>query len=187
MTLSFTTLNVTKPLIGVKKTAILLLLTCLSLTVLTGCNSTDNKTPAATPIEIVRLDSVCVSQVEELKDLKQGTASQHIMLADLSISCLKNTDFPPRHVDSEKAMQLLALSFVNYIKAGDVQTAQSTLSKFRQTFPQQDLLFADYTSFIDTATALLSHRTMSDSSLALLNINKNLRDELVRQRTWSLN
>lgn len=187
MTHLFTTLNFAKFRFDVNSSTKLLFIYCLCFMGLTGCNTTANKAPITTPIKIERLDYTCLSQVENLKNIKHSTPSQHIMLADLSLSCLKTTDFPPRHEDTEKAMQLLALSFVNYIKAGDVQTAQTTFLTFKQTFPQQDLLFADYTSFIDTATALLSHQGMSDSTLALLNINANLRDELKRKRIWSLN
>jgi hypothetical protein len=84
-------------------------------------------------------------------------------------------------------MQLNALALVNFIKAGESKLAEHSLAEFRTQFPQQDLLFADYTSFVDTAVALLKYNELSAHQLQVLNINTALRNELKRQNYWLKN
>jgi hypothetical protein len=46
------------------------------------------------------------------------------------------------------------------------------------------LYFADYSSFFDTATALLEQQTLSRHQLAALNISADLRTEIERHQYW---
>jgi hypothetical protein len=93
--------------------------------------------------------------------------------------------FHPRHPDNQLAMRLNALAVVNFVKSGDLSSAQSAFDGFKVRFVQQDLVFADYTSFVDTATALLQPN-LSARQVAMLNINPTLKSELARKRQWSL-
>ncbi len=168
---------------------------------LTGCNSTAQKASvdplqgrlnSNTLIEasnIQRLDTECHAEVLQRENSVGNSAdiAQQIALANAALRCIENKSFFPQHPDNQMAMQLNALAVVNFIKAGETQMAENSLAKFRQQFPQQDLLFADYTSFVDTAVALLQHSELSVHQLSVLNINKALRHELKRNDYWLRN
>ena len=168
---------------------------------LSGCTSTAQKasiddqqgrfssnTALAAP-SIERLDAECHSNVIKRENSVGDSAdvAQQIALANAASRCIENKSFFPQHPDNQMAMQLNALAVVNFIKAGETQMAEMSLAQFRQQFPQQDLLFADYTSFVDTAVALLQHRELSVHQLSMLNINKELRQELKRNDYWLRN
>ncbi|MBT1449409.1 hypothetical protein KJ365_00820 [Glaciecola sp. XM2] len=161
-----------------------------SIFILSGCGATLANMPA--PVEnispqITRIDNACLSQVTERENAIRDSHSpaQFIALANQSMRCLQGVRFYPNHPDNQQGMQLHALAVVNYVKGGDVETAQKQLDAFKVRFVQQDLVFDDYTSFIDTATALLDPN-LSARQLAMLNINPNLKSELSRVRQWSL-
>jgi len=142
-----------------------------------------------TTANIDRLDADCHAQVLR-RENSVGASSdiaQQIALANAAVRCIANKSFYPKHPDNQIAMQLNALAVVNFIKAGETQMAENSLVQFRTQFPQQDLLFADYTSFVDTAIALLQHDELSAHQLQILNINAELRNELKRQEYWLKN
>ena len=62
--------------------------------------------------------------------------------------------------------------------------AHIALQKIQSTFPNKDLYFADYSSFYDTATALLQQQQLSRHQLAALNISADLRTEIERHQFW---
>jgi hypothetical protein len=171
------------------------------LLLLTGCNSTLHKATVesvqtsltankqAVAPSIDRLDADCHLQVLQRENNVGASADigQQVALANAAERCIENKSFFPQHPDNQIAMQLNALAVVNFIKAGETQMAEHSLAEFRAQFPQQDLLFADYTSFVDTATALLQHDELSAHQLQVLNINKALRNELKRQEYWLKN
>ena len=159
---------------------------------LSACNLTDTKQSQHVADlnqgQFVRIEPACIQQVERQKaTLTTATASQYKMMANTAENCISNIAFSPKHPDIELAMQFSALAFVNNIKAGDITSATQSLSLFRQRFPQQDLIFEDFTSFVDTASVLVSGEAISQQDLAMMNINANLRAELERKRIWTLN
>ena len=136
-------------------------------------------------VNVQRMDERCVQQImEQQQVLALASTAQYLSLADSAMHCAEGIVFTPSHPDTQTAMQFSALAFNNYLKAGDIKQAQSTLQAFRQRFPQQDLFFTDYTSFVDTATVLVSHDQLSAHQLEVLNISDKLRSELLRQRKW---
>jgi hypothetical protein len=146
-----------------------------------------NSSVAAPALE--RLNAQCHSNVLE-REVSVGDSpdiAQQIALANAASRCIENKSFFPQHPDNQMAMQLNALAVVNFIKAGETQLAEQSLAQFRKQFPQQDLLFSDYTSFVDTAVALLQHSELSAHQLSVLNINKSLRLELKRNDYWLRN
>lgn len=170
------------------KYVILMLATFL---VASGCSATASKSAATVEHAIAlgqRVDSQCVTQVFERESAVRTStsAAQFISLANQASRCLKGITFYPAHPDNELGMRLNALAVVNYVKSGDIGSAKTSLNEFTRRFRQQDLVFADYTSFLDTATALLEPN-LSPRQLAMLNINPTLRTELHRTREWSLN
>lgn len=159
------------------------------LWLLTGCIGTQNAAPnILVQTNFVRIDTACATQVNQQQSaLKKAQASQYLSLANTASHCIKDIPFSPKHPDVQTAMQFNALAFVNFVKAGDMQAASQSLRSFRQSFPQQDLFFDDYSSFVDTATALVKQHTLSQQQADLLNINPMLRAEMRRQRDWALN
>jgi hypothetical protein len=85
---------------------------------------------------------------------------------------------------SEEVMQLHALSIFNFIKGGDISQAKIAFVQFKTAFPGQDLYFNDYTSLVDTATALLEPSSVNAQKMVSLNISPELREELKRRQHW---
>ena len=79
-----------------------------------------------------------------------------------------------------------ALSVQNYFKAGDMDKARANLARFRQAFPENDLYYADGSSFTETMELLLGQRDLK-GSFALLNVNDELKDEVLRIDYWRRN
>ncbi len=131
-----------------------------------------------------RLDQNCVEQVFKREAQSNGHASQFLALANNAEACLGNQQFSANHPDNHTAMQLQALAVTSYIKSGEVSLAKSALTEFKRKFPMQDLVYPDFTSFLDSATALLEYEHLSQYQLARLNINPLLRKELDRQQRW---
>ena len=132
------------------------------------------------------LSPLCYEQlrVQQKGMGEHSNPAQHIALADRASRCIEGLRLHPKHPDNQKAMQLSALAIVNYIKAGDSANAEHAFSRFRQQFPQQDLLYTDYSSFVDTITALLNYDTLASHQIRMLNINESMRNELSRQYHW---
>jgi len=162
----------------------------LAVFLLSGCDLTPapERFEAATNLPTYeRMNPQCIQQVHEQQSaLTQTTPSQYLSLANTAQYCIGDIQFSPSHPDTQIAMQFSALALVNFVKAGDIQTASEALVKFRMTFPQQDLLFDDYTSFVDTATVLVNQDEITPHQLTYLNINPTLRAEIKRARRWSL-
>ena len=81
-------------------------------------------------------------------------------------------------------MKMMVVATLNFIKACDVITATREVNRFKRIYPHQDLYFEDYTSFLDTATALLSTEPLGASQMSSLNISRALRDEIERKHYW---
>lgn len=168
----------------------------LTLLALSACGAVS--TPAVTQKPLTqnmkRIDLDCITLVhaqqasmQNIKELRQNTSSaQYMSLAQNAHSCIDGIQFTKQHPDVKTAMQFNALAVVNYIKAGDMSLAVASLNQFKLNFPRQDLLFDDFTSFVDTATLLTKSESISQKHLAMLNINPQLRSEIERQRKWSL-
>jgi hypothetical protein len=99
-------------------------------------------------------------------------------------SALQNRTYNDNDEYDDVIMKMMASATLNFMKSGDVTTATRELARFRRTYPDQDLYFEDYTSFLDTATALLSLESLHSSELSVLNISPGLRDEIERKHYW---
>lgn len=155
--------------------SVLLASACLS-----ACSSTNN---AQTPVVDAQCQQYALNMAEHAE--QSGASAQHVSAARALQQCVA-LPLPLNVTDSEEraAMQLMAMTTLTYIKGGDVSSAMGQLASFKRTFPEQDLLLTDYTSFTDTATALLNGKTLSTQELAELNISRELRSELSRQHYW---
>ena len=164
------------------------LLICSMVLLLSACLTTTPKiaTPApVTELGFKRIDQKCAEQAFARAQTKMNAIGAYIATAENAEICLQDINFSSTHPDNQQAMQLQALAVNSFVKAGDMASAKSSLDTFRQKFPLQDLVYQDFTSFVDTATALLEHRNLSHHQLARLNINPTLRAELQRQQRWS--
>lgn len=164
------------------------LICCIS--VLSGCYSNTNSTPAdiiVSNASFERLDPNCIEQVLDAQQaMVAPSVSQYLSLANTAEHCISKKQFSMNHPDLQTAMQFNALAVVNYVNAGDIEAAQKGLDAFRIRFPQQDLLFNDFSSFVDTATALLRQHELTAFDLTMLNIAPSLREEIKRTRKWTL-
>jgi hypothetical protein len=168
-------------------------LTALALlSTLAACGSTSNQVmsaPAAitntAPTEVI--DQDCLTQASLLAQSAEtsGATAQYVQAGRYMQSCLQQPlPAPLDKYQSQSVMQLMANITLNFIQGGDIAAAQQQLRHFDRKFPNQDLYLPDFTSFRDTATALLEGANMSTHQLANLNISRDLRSELERQQYW---
>ncbi len=121
-----------------------------------------------------------------------ASSAQYLAAAKAMSSCVSSAiqhrayDHSTEYSNEHKAdiMKMMAIATLNFIKSGDVITASREVERFKRTYPNQDLYFEDYTSFLDTATALLSLESLHSSELSALNISRVLRDEIERKHYW---
>ena len=132
------------------------------------------------------IDTACEQQAIEMDSFAQqsGQAAQYLASAKAMLRCVSGIQFPKGHPDADKALRLMALSMINLVKGGDIDAAHIALKKTQSKFPNKDLYFSDYSSFFDTATALLEQQKLSRHQLAALNISSDLRTEIERHQYW---
>jgi hypothetical protein len=132
------------------------------------------------------IDGACEQQAIEMDRFAQqsGQAAQYLASSKAMLHCVNGIQFPKGHPDADKALRLMALSVINLVKGGDIDAAHIALKKAQSKFPNKDLYFADYSSFFDTATALLKQQNLSRHQMASLNISSELRTEIERHQYW---
>lgn len=164
------------------------------MSVLGACSSTPSQVHIA-PVPLLTsntpalalIDQDCYSQAQKiaLSAQSSGATAQYLSAARYMRSCLQHP--MPEPLDksqSQAVMQLMANVSLNFIQGGDISAAQEQMRRFEQTFPHQDLYLPDFTSFRDTAKALLNSALITTNQLARLNISRELREELERQAYW---
>ena len=88
-------------------------------------------------------------------------------------------------VAREERMRAYALGIQNNFKGGDVETARRTLATFKEHFAGQDLYYLDGSSFVETMEVLLGLKDRTAvGSMAMTNVNDDLKSELRRMRYW---
>ncbi len=162
---------------------------------LSACSSTsqqaDNSNSHTSNGNFIALqtDIECQSHAQNMASHAESTASNAQYLAaakalHLCISTALTTNYNRTDEHELVIMKMMAAATLNYIKSGDVITANKEVERFKRIYPSQDLYFEDYTSFLDTATVLLSVGPMHSSQLSSLNISRVLRDEIERKYYW---
>jgi len=138
----------------------------------------------------VDIDSSCRDHARSIASHAETAAStaQYLAAAKAMNNCvstaLQQRTYNNNPNQQEIIMKMMAVATLNFIKAGDVLTATREVDRFKRVYPNKDLYFADYTSFLDTATALLSAEPMGPSQISSLNISRVLRDEIERKHYW---
>jgi hypothetical protein len=132
------------------------------------------------------MNAACEQQAIEMNSFAQqsGQAAQYLASAKAMMRCVNGIQFTKGHPDADKALRLMALSVINLVKGGDIEAAHIALTKAQSKFPNKDLYFADYSSFFDTATALLKQDKLTRHQLSALNISSDLRTEIERHQYW---
>lgn len=147
---------------------------------LSACSSTEK-----TVTEVV--DNACVDRASNMAAHAESSrsAAQMRSSANALQHCIANP-LPPSLSDSDtqSVMQVMAISALTYMKAGEMDAAAAQMQRFETHFPGQDLYLPDYTSFRDTVTALIGGSHLSTQELASLNISRELRQEIERQQYW---
>lgn len=136
------------------------------------------------------INNQCQSHASNIAKHAESTASiaQYLAAAKAMNSCvdtaLQKRNYKNNQSQQDTIMKMMAIATLNFIKAGDVVTATREVNRFKRIYPNQDLYFADYTSFLDTTTALLSKEPLHASQIISLNISRVLRDEIERKDYW---
>lgn len=88
-------------------------------------------------------------------------------------------------VSIAERMRVDALVVLNYFKGGDVEQARRSFEAFKASYPDNDLYFADGSSFTATAEVLLGRTDpISFGQFAALNVNKTVKAEMRRLNHW---
>lgn len=132
----------------------------------------------------------CRDQAVELDEKARISHSpgQYLASARLLEKCEANLGPEARNVAVEERMRAYGLSIQNYIKGGDMVSAQANFEDFQQAFPEQDLYYPDGTSFLETMGTLLGRQKETDyGRFSTLNVNRDLKDEMRRVTYWQQN
>ncbi|PCJ34853.1 MAG: hypothetical protein COA99_14260 [Moraxellaceae bacterium] len=112
---------------------------------------------------------------------EQQSPAQYNASAKTLDHCLSDIDDYRHVVPLEARMQVHALTVLNYLKGGDITKAREQLRSFELSYPDSDLYFSDYTSFVDSLRVILRKNAINRR---VLNINPMLASEIVRHRYW---
>ena len=116
---------------------------------------------------------------------KSGDAGRYIASAGLLEKCESRLSSEASEVGRDERVRSYALSIQNYLKGGDVESAQANLEKLKKAFPDTDLYYPDGSSFIETMEVLLGKKDVREyGRLATLNVNSSLKDEIRRSQHW---
>jgi len=153
---------------------------------LAGCVSTNAQDEQVINSTIEKYES-CRADAQMMETSAQQTAStaQYLASARAMDNCVSYArEQRISHLNHQDIMQMMAISTFNYIKGGDVISAEKMIVKFKQQFPRKDLYFANHTSFLDTATALIKANELSIFELNSLNISSVVKSEIERKNYW---
>ncbi len=158
------------------------LLASTTILALSACSST---TPLVN-FDVTGKLNDCERRAVKLEQTAQKTVSyaQYNAAANTLNNCLAEVSPHSTTTDVEQRMQLHAMMILNRLKGGDAGGAAQELATFKRDFAGQDLYFSDMTSFIDTATVLLSHSAVEKHQLSMMNINSTLREDTERKIYW---
>ncbi len=114
-----------------------------------------------------------------------GDLGRYLASARVSEGCEADLGPDANGVSQEERMRAYGLTVQNYLKGGDAVSARRNLDRFRQAFPDNDLYYADGSSFIATMEVLLGQRdTKAFGQFAVLNVSGSLKDEMRRMHYW---
>jgi len=139
--------------------------------------------------EVTRVDSFQDCREEALLMDRQarnrGDAGAYLTSATILQKCEASLGESTRGVSIDERMRLAALATINFLKGGDAEKAQRSLSTFQQSFPSKDIYFADGSSFIATVELLLSRpKSIGYGQFATMNVSRDVKNEMRRLAHW---
>jgi len=191
--------NVQKTSLSPKSVASKMLLFAGAVTVLTACQTmTQESNNAGIEYRQARFEEVaamrdyrdCVGEAMALDQQARTnkSAGQYIASAKLIQTCEANLGPNVAGIATEERMRSYGLSIQNYLKGGDIAMAQKSLDNFTTAFAGKDLYYADGSSFTETMSALLNREeATSFGRFSLLNVSKDLKQEMRRKTYWTTN
>jgi hypothetical protein len=171
----------------------------LSLALLTGCGMTSQ----ANNFEGINFREARYVEVEAMRDFRacrdeavlldgqaraSGDTGRYLASARLLERCESDIGPEAATISREERMRAYGLSVQNYLKGGDAAGARRNLEHFKQAFPDNDLYYADGSSFRETMGVLLGQADSKDfGQFAVLNVTGSLKDEMRRMEYWKHN
>ena len=151
----------------------------------------ENRIENINQANLTRNYNQCVEDGRKLDNLasqnKANNKSLYHKSAQILIKCKNIIDSKDHFVSTENEMKNFALGIQNYIKAGNLNDARKNLKLFKNTF-DKDLMYPDGSSFVSNMELLVNYKeTKGDLSLAMINANTKLKNELKRSWYWSKN
>lgn len=129
----------------------------------------------------------CLDQALEMDSQARtsGDKGRYLASARVLEGCESNLGPEANGISQEERMRAYGLTIQNYLKGGDAVSARRNLDRFRQSFPSQDLYYADGSSYLETMEVLLGQRdTKEFGQFAVLNVSGSLKDEMRRMHHW---
>lgn len=130
---------------------------------------------------------LCRDEAHERDEMARDRASPGAYLTSARVAekCVAELGSGSDVVSKDEQMRLSGLIVINYFKGGDVEQARRSFEGFQDRYPEHDLYFADGSSFVASAGALLGR---SDSwtfgEFSALNVNGDLKREIRRMHHW---
>lgn len=119
---------------------------------------------------------------------RTGAVGQYAASAKLLEKCESLVGDTAPGLATEERMRAFAVSIQNHFKGGDVGKAAAGLEKFKKAFGDNDLYFADGSSFVESMEVLVGMQDRSKiGSYSTHNVNVALLEEMQRLRHWKQN
>ena len=171
----------------------------LGLALLSGCGMYQE----ATGFEGIDFREARYAEVSAMRDFRacrdealqmdsqaraSGDTARYLASARMMEGCESNLGPEAATVSREERMRAYGLTIQNYLKGGDAASARSNLERFKQAFPDNDLYYADGSSFRETMAVLLGQKdSLGFGQFAVLNVSGRLKDEMRRMEHWKHN
>lgn len=128
------------------------------------------------------------AQALDVKARETRSPARYLASARLIERCETELGMGAAGLATEERMRNYALAVHNYVRGGDLKKARETFERFHTAFPNQDLYYADGSSFVDATRALLGQASDQEMGrFSMLNINRTLKAEMSRMSHWTNN
>lgn len=108
--------------------------------------------------------------------------------AKTALACLEDVPVISNEIMRLSVMQVHALAISQFLKAGDLASAERQVNIFKSTFPRRDLILEGGASFLQTVELIIGQAPIEQSaSASLLNASPALKSELRRHQYWQVN
>lgn len=138
-------------------------------------------------MQSIRAFEACRDEGLTLDSQARSRASAGAFLNSARVldGCGANLGTAASAVPMSERMRVHALATLNYFKGGDVEQARRSFEGFKATYPDNDLYFADGSSYTETTEVLLGRTDpISFGQFAALNVNKRVKSEMRRLNHW---